>query len=88
MERVTGIEPAQLAWKARTLPLSYTRVLARYRIVTSGPRLLPSSTGRSVVASAPGLGPGDRRFESSRPDKSLLDRVPQHKYLKIKGARS
>ena len=25
MERVTGIEPAQLAWKARTLPLSYTR---------------------------------------------------------------
>ena len=25
MERVTGIEPAQLAWKARTLPFSYTR---------------------------------------------------------------
>ena len=25
LERVTGIEPAQLAWKARTLPLSYTR---------------------------------------------------------------
>ncbi len=25
VERVTGIEPAQLAWKARTLPLSYTR---------------------------------------------------------------
>lgn len=26
MERVTGIEPAWPAWKAGTLPLSYTRV--------------------------------------------------------------
>ena len=25
LERVTGIEPAQLAWKARVLPLNYTR---------------------------------------------------------------
>ena len=25
LERVTGIEPAFLAWKARALPLSYTR---------------------------------------------------------------
>ena len=25
LERVKGIEPSQLAWKARTLPLSYTR---------------------------------------------------------------
>ncbi len=25
LERVTGIEPAQPAWKAGTLPLSYTR---------------------------------------------------------------
>jgi hypothetical protein len=25
MERVVGIEPTWLAWKARTLPLSYTR---------------------------------------------------------------
>jgi hypothetical protein len=28
LERVTGIEPAQPAWKAGTLPLSYTRVAA------------------------------------------------------------
>ncbi len=28
MERVAGIEPASLAWKARALPLSYTRPLA------------------------------------------------------------
>ncbi len=26
LERVMGIEPTQLAWKARTLPLSYTRI--------------------------------------------------------------
>ena len=25
VERVMGIEPTQLAWKARALPLSYTR---------------------------------------------------------------
>jgi hypothetical protein len=28
VERVTGIEPASRAWKARALPLSYTRVVA------------------------------------------------------------
>ena len=27
LERVMGIEPTQLAWKARTLPLSYTRIV-------------------------------------------------------------
>ena len=27
VERVKGIEPSQLAWKARALPLSYTRLL-------------------------------------------------------------
>ena len=30
MERVKGIEPSQLAWKARTLPLSYTRIICIY----------------------------------------------------------
>lgn len=25
MERVAGIEPASLAWKAKVLPLNYTR---------------------------------------------------------------
>jgi hypothetical protein len=35
VERVTGIEPASRAWKARALPLSYTRVvMAR---VSGGP---------------------------------------------------
>ena len=28
MERVKGIEPSQPAWKAGTLPLSYTRILS------------------------------------------------------------
>ena len=32
LERVKGIEPSQLAWKARTLPLSYTRkILVTHR---------------------------------------------------------
>jgi hypothetical protein len=26
MERETGIEPASLAWKARVLPLNYSRI--------------------------------------------------------------
>ncbi len=29
MERVKGIEPSRLAWKARALPLSYTRKMER-----------------------------------------------------------
>jgi hypothetical protein len=29
MERAAGIEPAWLAWKARTLPLSYARMEKR-----------------------------------------------------------
>jgi hypothetical protein len=28
VERVMGIEPTYLAWKARALPLSYTRLLS------------------------------------------------------------
>ena len=31
MERVKGIEPSRLAWKARALPLSYTRVFSSAR---------------------------------------------------------
>jgi hypothetical protein len=29
MERETGIEPASLAWKARVLPLNYSRSLSK-----------------------------------------------------------
>ena len=36
---------------------------------------LVSSSGRSVVASAPALGAGDRRFESSRPDRYQVTKV-------------
>ena len=32
-------------------------------------RLHPCASGRSVVASAPALGAGDREFESPRPDQ-------------------
>ena len=90
MERVTGIEPAQLAWKARTLPLSYTRkiiassaiAVAKFNLVCRSRSYLITSvrrrenhpldfqpSGRSVVASAPALGAGDRGFESLRPDQ-------------------
>ena len=31
MERVMGIEPTYLAWKARALPLSYTRISWSWR---------------------------------------------------------
>ncbi len=30
MERIEGIEPSWLAWEARTLPLSYTRVFTYF----------------------------------------------------------
>ncbi len=36
LERETGIEPASLAWKARALPLSYSRAIRRGRIRTGG----------------------------------------------------
>ena len=34
LERVKGIEPSQPAWKAGTLPLSYTRISFRVRVST------------------------------------------------------
>jgi hypothetical protein len=39
VERETGIEPASLAWKAKVLPLNYSRVGSIQR------RLSPSDTG-------------------------------------------
>ena len=36
MERVMGVEPTWLAWKARTLPLSYTRLRGARRATTAG----------------------------------------------------
>ncbi len=47
LERVKGIEPSQLAWKARTLPLSYTRILS-----TSG--IEPPTRGFSDPCSTDG----------------------------------
>ncbi len=73
MERVAGIEPAPSAWKAEALPLSYTRAALksvtaqRLRLATVARTLGPP--GRSVVASAPALGAGDREIESPRPDQ-------------------
>ena len=36
VERVKGIEPSQPAWKAGTLPLSYTRIFNLYKVVEDG----------------------------------------------------
>jgi hypothetical protein len=41
MERVKGIEPSSLAWEAKALPLSYTRMSA-----TADLRPLPLSAAR------------------------------------------
>ena len=43
--------------------------LARVKISS---RLTTCASGRSVVASAPALGAGDREFESPRPDHNFL----------------
>src|ERR1700712_2710639 len=84
VERATGIEPAWPAWKAGALPLSYARGTAtsrspqpagslpalRWIYANAWPGTIGSgdAAGRSVVASAPALGAGDREFESPRPD--------------------
>ena len=36
VERVKGIEPSQPAWKAGTLPLSYTRILYIFMVEDGG----------------------------------------------------
>ncbi len=70
---MTGIEPALSAWKAEALPLSYTRAALRSVTAQSSSLATVARTlgapGRSVVASAPALGAGDREFESPRPDQ-------------------
>ena len=48
VERVTGIEPASRAWKARALPLSYTRVWGE-RISRRGPGNPGGCAGASGV---------------------------------------
>jgi hypothetical protein len=46
LERVTGIEPAQPAWKAGTLPLSYTREdVLEINHIYAGMSIWPENTG-------------------------------------------
>ena len=47
---------------------SYTCVTAAATLGQAALRLTRHASGRSVVASAPALGAGDREFESPRPD--------------------
>jgi hypothetical protein len=37
LERETGIEPASLAWKARVLPLNYSRAVGPFSIPSQSP---------------------------------------------------
>jgi hypothetical protein len=48
MERETGIEPASLAWKAKVLPLNYSRTDHKVTTVAG----LPSNTVVSLVEEA------------------------------------
>src|ERR1700734_3711259 len=56
MERVTGIEPAQPAWKAGTLPLSYTRKVLKTRFASGPLRAFPT-----VLCTAGTFGPSPHR---------------------------
>lgn len=49
LERVAGIEPASLAWKARALPLSYTRP-KNHGLVGEGGFEPPTSASRTLRA--------------------------------------
>ena len=61
-------------------PLAYgAKVSARQSERKNASRLPTYATGRSVVASAPALGAGDREFESPRPDQKYI--VNGHQFL-------
>ena len=85
VERLTGIEPAYLAWEASALPLSYSRE-GSARVVgraldrgRSGGRRSGVEHAPAVVAPVllgPGQGVGDRGDELvgvERPDEELVD---------------
>ena len=83
LERETGIEPASLAWKARVLPLNYSRAalpnqLALTRYHNPGTTnitqcIRPFGTGTGRLTSAPAPRPSDKsNIEQKRP-KNLVD---------------
>ena len=43
MERVKGIEPSSVAWKAKVLPLNYTRVTQLLYKIIGKPSMVPEA---------------------------------------------
>ncbi len=64
LERVVGIEPTWPAWKAGTLPLSYTR-----RLLGSSPQLKPGRS-RAQRRISPGSGPDAGKIRHRHPKKT------------------
>ena len=67
LERVKGIEPSQPAWKAGTLPLSYTRIFNLYKVVEDGgfepPKAMLTDLQSAPFGHSgnpPNIGAGDR----------------------------
>jgi hypothetical protein len=74
MERVAGIEPAWPAWKAGTLPLSYTR--AQRCIIPSVLRCVTSKfTVRSAIADSLSIR-NPHILDLSRMVEQLIDGLP------------
>ena len=63
MERVKGIEPSSLAWKAIALPLSYTRLLAAGALTGLGPVYRPDRPYQPWLSAATGGGGRTRTYE-------------------------
>ena len=53
LERVKGIEPSRLAWKARALPLSYTRTLKTVFFMVEGTGFEPVKSQTTDLQSVP-----------------------------------
>ena len=72
-ERVTGIEPAPRAWKARALPLSYTRAPQSDLALRPGHSNGPSPPGKSVKSvGAAGFEPATSCSQSRRANQAAL----------------
>lgn len=57
MERVTGIEPVSLAWKARVLPLHNTRALRLLQPAVAAGKSRDTAGPRDSPEAAPCSGP-------------------------------
>src|SRR5438105_5265583 len=85
-ERVTGIEPAPRAWKARALPLSYTRAVRRAILtvaLASGPAVEPDEMDARARQPGQVEDPLQRRprTERARAERQVGRIAVEHKLL-------